>query len=121
MVCGIAAGGGFVLSCDEERSENLKLQIFNLKLTLKCNSQILFYGDVTMIRIKFKTEADEARGFYELLTRASGESLQGGIYWVEESTLTILNEAGISYEILPNGERRVHETSTLRDSLATNV
>jgi hypothetical protein len=54
-----------------------------------------------MIRIKFKTDADEARGFYELLTRASGESLQGGIYWVEESALKILDESGIGYEILP--------------------
>ncbi|MGH7597796.1 MAG: hypothetical protein ACREOI_15710 [bacterium] len=74
-----------------------------------------------MIRIKFKTDADEARGFYELLTRASGESLQGGVYWIEESALKILDESGISYEILSNGEKRVHETPALRDSLATNV
>jgi hypothetical protein len=53
-----------------------------------------------MIRIKFKTDADEARGFYELLTRASGESLQGGVYWVEESALKVLDESGIGYEIL---------------------
>jgi hypothetical protein len=53
-----------------------------------------------MVRIKFKTEADEARGFYELLMRASGESLQGGVYWVEESALKILDESGIGYEIL---------------------
>ena len=51
-----------------------------------------------MVRIKFKTEADEARGFYELLTRASGESLQGGVYWVEESALKILDESGIAKE-----------------------
>ncbi len=62
-----------------------------------------------MVRIKFKTEADEARGFYELLRRASGESLQGGVYWVEE------------YEILPNGEIKAHEAPALRDSLAANV
>lgn len=55
-----------------------------------------------MVRIKFKTDADEARGFYELLTRASGESLQGSVYWVEESALRILDESGIGYEILPN-------------------
>jgi len=70
-----------------------------------------------MIRIKFKTAADEARGFYELLTRASGESLQGGVYWVEESALKVLDESGISYEILSNGEMRVHETPALRNSL----
>jgi len=74
-----------------------------------------------MIRIKFKTDADEARGFYELLTRASGESLQGGIYWVEESALKVLDESGIGYEILSHGGRRVHETPALRDSLAANV
>jgi len=74
-----------------------------------------------MIRIKFKTDADEARGFYELLTRASGESLQGGVYWVEESALKILDDSGISYEILSHGERRAHETQALRDSLAANV
>jgi hypothetical protein len=74
-----------------------------------------------MIRIKFKTDADEARGFYELLTRASGESLQGGVYWVEESALKILDESGIGYEILPNGEMRVHETPPLRNPLAADV
>jgi len=51
-----------------------------------------------MVRIKFKTAADEARGFYELLTRASGESLQGGVYWVDESALKILDESGIAKE-----------------------
>ena len=74
-----------------------------------------------MIRIKFKTEADEARGFYELLTRASGESLQGGVYWVEDASLKILDQSGISYEILSTGEARVHEAPALRDSLAANV
>jgi len=74
-----------------------------------------------MIRIKFKTDADEARGFYELLTRASGESLQGGVYWVEESALKILDQSGIGYEILPSGETRIHEAPALRDSLAANV
>jgi hypothetical protein len=73
-----------------------------------------------MVRIKFKTDADEARGFYELLTRARGESLQGGIYWVEESALKILDESGISYEILPSQEVRVHEAPALRDSLANS-
>jgi hypothetical protein len=101
--------------------ENFKLQIFNLKFTLECNCQTLSYGVTTMVRIKFKTDADEARGFYELLTRASGESLQGGIYWVEESALKILDESGIGYEILPNGEVTAHEAPALRDSLATNV
>ena len=60
-----------------------------------------------MVRIKFKTEADEARGFYELLTRASGESLQGGVYWVEESALKILDESGIGYEILVPAQLQV--------------
>jgi hypothetical protein len=79
------------------------------------------YGGKTMIRIKFKTDADEARGFYELLTKASGESLQGGIYWVEESVLKILEDSGISYEILPNGESKAHEAPALRNSLAANA
>jgi len=74
-----------------------------------------------MIRIKFKTDADEARGFYELLTRASGESLQGGVYWIEESALKILDESGIAYEILPNGEIKAHEAPALRNSLAANL
>jgi len=74
-----------------------------------------------MIRIKFKTDADETRGFYELLTRASGESLQGGVYWVEESALKILDGSGISYEILPNGEGKALETPALRDSLAADL
>jgi hypothetical protein len=62
-----------------------------------------------MIRIKFKTDADEARGFYELLTRASGEGLQGGVYWIEESALKILDESGIGDEILTTGESKAHE------------
>lgn len=74
-----------------------------------------------MVRIKFKTEADEVRGFYELLTRANGESLQGGVYWVEEQALRILDEAGISYEILPTGEGKTYEAPALRDSLAVNL
>ncbi len=74
-----------------------------------------------MIQIKFKNTTDEARGFYELLTKSSGESLQGGIYLVEEQALRILEEAGIAYEILANGKANTHEAPAVRDSLAANV
>ena len=47
--------------------------------------------------IKFLTEEDRAKGFYELATRANISSLPGNIYQIPLSALTLLDKQQIPY------------------------
>jgi len=49
------------------------------------------------IYIKFISEADRARGFYELATRSAIASLPMGLYQVSLDSLKLLENEGIGY------------------------
>ena len=50
-----------------------------------------------IVYIKFNTNADKVRGFYQLATKARVSSLPNGIYAVPVSSLHILDAQHISY------------------------
>lgn len=54
--------------------------------------------------IKFSTEDDRARGFYELATRARVGSLPGEIYQVPIDALRLLDDQHISYRRATDAE-----------------
>lgn len=54
--------------------------------------------------IKFSTEDERARGFYELATRARVGSLPGEIYQVPIDALRLLNDQHISYRRATDAE-----------------
>lgn len=54
--------------------------------------------------IKFSTEDERARGFYELATRARVGSLPGEIYQVPIDALRLLDDQHISYRRATDAE-----------------
>jgi len=54
--------------------------------------------------IKFPTQDDRARGFYELATRARVGSLPGEIYQVPIDALRLLDDQHISYRRATDAE-----------------
>ena len=49
------------------------------------------------VYIKFATEADRVRGFYELAKRTGISSFRGRVYQVPRDALQILEDNGIGY------------------------
>ena len=49
------------------------------------------------VHIKFATEADRTRGFYELAKRTGISSLRGKIYQISRDALQFLDDNGIAY------------------------
>ena len=49
------------------------------------------------IYVKFLTEADRVRGFYELIQRASVTSFPGQVYQISRDAVKILEDSQIGY------------------------
>jgi hypothetical protein len=54
--------------------------------------------------VKFLTQPERARGFYELARRARIGSLPGEVYQIPREALTILDELHISYRLATDAE-----------------
>lgn len=74
-----------------------------------------------MVKIKFKTKEDQINGFYELATKGRGRSLPHGIFEVANRYLKILDEAGISYEVISHEKEPIDEVAAIRDSLTAGL
>ena len=73
-----------------------------------------------MAWIKFKTKADETKGLFEVFTQngVSCNSYIGGIHNISEKNLSLLDDAGIKYEIPGQGEIREALEKARKMSLA---
>lgn len=69
-----------------------------------------------MVRIRFRSEADETDGFYILATEATVRGLRGGVYEVTQAHLALLNTHSVRYEVLPPSESSSNEAEALRNS-----
>ena len=74
-----------------------------------------------MVRIKFKTTQDRINGLYALATKGRGRSLPNAIFEIADRYLKILDEARISYQVIPSEEALAGETEALRNSLTADV
>ena len=54
--------------------------------------------------IRFLTEDDRVRGFYELITRSRVNSLPGGLYQVPTEALRLLDDQHISFRRATDAE-----------------
>lgn len=73
-----------------------------------------------MIRIRFKNEKDNIKGFCELAKRVKVICFPNDIYEIGERGLSILDNLKIKYEILQT-EGFDYAYATIRNSLATQV
>lgn len=75
---------------------------------------------MVMVKIRFRTEEEDTRGFYLLMRRGQVVCLPDGIYEIQENLLEVLEEAGIPYEVIER-EGIDGAYKTLRDLVAAPV
>ena len=73
-----------------------------------------------MVKIKFKNEQDNIKGFCELAKRVRVLCLPDDIYEIGEKGLKILDDLKIKYEILQT-EGFDYAYATIRNSIAVQV
>jgi hypothetical protein len=76
-----------------------------------------------MTFIRFRSRADETKGFYALVldtlrTHAPVSAFRGGIHGVTEDPLRVLDERGIAYDRVERGAEELH---ALRSPLAAGL
>ena len=75
---------------------------------------------MSMVKIRFKNDEDDTRGFYELMKRTRVLCFAHDVYQVPKSALKILDRKGLQYEILSE-EGLDHAYKALRDSVTSKV
>ncbi len=69
-----------------------------------------------MVRIRFPSEKDEARGFYLLATNARVRGLPNGVFEVAKPCLALLDQHSIKYEVIQPSEPSFDEAEAFRNS-----
>ena len=73
-----------------------------------------------MVQIKFNSRDENIKGFYELITHGTVKSLPNGVYEISKELLKVLDEAGISYQVLTEGET-INAHEAVRNSLTSKI
>ncbi len=76
---------------------------------------------MTMVRIRFSSEDDEARGFYLLARKARVRGLPRGVYEIAKPCLALLDEHSVKYEVIPASKSNLDESQALRNPLTVEL